>query len=71
MLGILEYVIGMLRILANEVEDPEDGEERICTSSVACGDTYCPPPFCPLRGHFPRWGNHPRGGRHAGKEGRA
>lgn len=40
MLGILEYVIGMLRILANEVEDPEDGEERICTSSVAFGDTF-------------------------------
>ena len=28
MTGILEYVIGMLRILANEVEDPQDGEER-------------------------------------------
>ena len=25
MLGILEYVIGMLRILANEVEDEEAG----------------------------------------------
>ena len=28
MIGILEYVIGMLRILANEVEDTQDGEER-------------------------------------------
>lgn len=35
MIGILEYVIGMLRILANEVEDTQDGEERIATPSRA------------------------------------
>ena len=33
MIGILEYVIGMLRILAHEVEDTQDGEERGYTSS--------------------------------------
>ena len=35
MIGILEYVMNMLRILANEVEDPEDGEERIATPACA------------------------------------
>ena len=35
MIGILEYVISMLRILANEREDPQDGEERIATPSCA------------------------------------
>ena len=35
MIGILEYVISMLRILANEVEDPGDGEERIPTPACA------------------------------------
>lgn len=35
MLGILEYVINMLRILANEVEDLDDGEERIATPACA------------------------------------
>ena len=29
MLGFLEYVIGMLRILSNEVEDWEDGGFRL------------------------------------------
>lgn len=32
MIGILEYVMNMLRILANEREDPQDGEERIVPS---------------------------------------
>lgn len=39
--GMLEYVINMLRILANEVEDPEDVEERIAmpvTRSLARND---------------------------------
>ena len=35
MIGILEYVISMLRILAHEVEDPQDGEERIATPACA------------------------------------
>ena len=35
MIGILEYVMNMLRILANEVEDPGDGEERIPTPACA------------------------------------
>lgn len=35
MIGILEYVISMLRILAHEVEDQQDGEERIATPSCA------------------------------------
>ena len=28
MIGMLNYIMNMLRILANEVEDPQDGEER-------------------------------------------
>ena len=35
MIGILEYVMNMLRILANEVEDTQDGEERIATLACA------------------------------------
>ena len=31
MLFTISYLIGMLRILANEVEDLDDGEERIAT----------------------------------------
>lgn len=31
MIGMLEYIMNMLRILAHEVEDPQDGEERIAT----------------------------------------
>ena len=31
MIHMLWYVATMLRILANEREDPEDGEERIAT----------------------------------------
>lgn len=35
MIGMLEYIMNMLRILANEVEDPGDGEERIPTLACA------------------------------------
>ncbi len=35
MIGMLHYIMNMLRILANEVEDPQDGEERIATPSCA------------------------------------
>ncbi|MBR4548553.1 MAG: hypothetical protein IKO83_01380 [Oscillospiraceae bacterium] len=35
MIGMLEYIITMLRILANEVEDLDDGEERIATPACA------------------------------------
>ncbi len=31
----ISYLIGMLRILANEVEDLDDGEERIATPACA------------------------------------
>ena len=30
----------LLWILAHEQEDPDDGEERLYTSSVASGDTF-------------------------------
>lgn len=48
MIGILEYVIGMLRILANEVEDTQDGEERGYTSSGHAG-------HLPLEGKAMQW----------------
>ena len=37
MIHMLWYVATMLRILANEREDPEDGEERFYTSSGPAG----------------------------------
>ena len=40
MLRSLWDACALLWILAHEREDPEDGEERIATSSVACGDTF-------------------------------
>ena len=35
MIHMLWYVASMLRILANEVEDLDDGEERIATPACA------------------------------------
>ena len=35
MLWPINYLIGMLRILANEVDDLDDGEERIATPACA------------------------------------
>ena len=40
MIGMLWDACVLLWILAHEKEDPDDGEERIYTSSVACGDTF-------------------------------
>ena len=40
MIMALLDALALVWIMAREQEDPEDGEERIATSSVACGDTF-------------------------------
>ena len=49
MIMALLDALALVWIMAREQEDPEDGEERIYTSSVASGDT------------FPSRGRHDRG----------